>query len=125
MSNRLSFGLGCFTGIILSFIVLFVISVVYSGSTNATEEQYDYNTAETQPQTINTITVKGKKGPAEIYIGMPIKEIKEALGEADETDVMAIGGHERIDLDYYLDKNGYKRLHITVEDGKLKSSMDY
>lgn len=148
MKNITSFGLGCLSGIVATIVAFYILAeiVAYVKDEYSHSQQMDpqlslapndnmvlpidpvtapsnNKTASTSKKaaSVNTITVKGKNGKAEVYVGMPLKDIKEVLGEPDESEVYTIMGHEIITLIYNYDS--YHSLHVKVEDGKLKETM--
>jgi hypothetical protein len=108
MKGSLIFIFGFVAGILFTLFIIFIIGIGIRSN---------YTKDKVQVQCIN---IKGKKGNAELYTGMPKDSVLILVGKPDEVRLNSYGNFTTEVWGYKLNNKIVSDLEIDFEDGKLK-----
>lgn len=101
------FILGFVAGVLFTVLVLFLFALGTKNNKSKENKPVQY------------IEIKGKKGNAEVHIGMPKDSVYILAGKPDDVDLHSIGNTTYEKWGYKI-KNGYiSDLNFKFEDGEL------
>ena len=109
---------GFLVGALLTILVFFITGISIS----------DYSEHKVPIQNeaqVQYVDVKGKKGNATLYIGMPKDSVLILVGKPDQVNMQTLGGNTFEDWGYKLKNEYVSDLDITFIDGKLNGVQQY
>jgi uncharacterized membrane protein len=122
MKGILIFICGFAAGILLTLFVLFIIGIGISSNYANYKDQAQHINDKVQVQ---YVTVKGKKGNAELYTGMPKDSVRMLVGKPDEVHLNSIGNSTYEHWGFKLKNKYISDLEVDFEDGKLRRIRQY
>jgi len=109
MKGFLTFIGGFVAGILVTILILFIIGMRNSTGQTSYGMQVQY------------IEVKGKKGNARLYTGMPKDSVRLLIGKPDEVDLRSFQGTALEGWGYKLKNKYISDLDIDFVDGRLNA----
>jgi hypothetical protein len=101
------FILGFIAGILFTFFALFLFSLGTRSDEVEEKTQVQY------------IDIRGKKGNAEVHIGMSKDSVYILVGKPDDVDLKSIGNTTYESWGYKIDNKYISDLNFKFEDGEL------
>jgi hypothetical protein len=101
------FILGFVAGILFTVFVLFLFALGKKNDKIVEKKQVQY------------VEIKGKKGKAEVYIGMPKDSVYILAGKPDDVDLNSIGNTTYESWGYKINDKYISDLNFRFEDGEL------
>lgn len=107
MHKGLVFILGFIAGAVVTFFFLFIVVSIMNSRHEGDHVQIQF------------VTVKGKKGNAELYTGMEKDSVELLVGKPEDVDLNSYGYHTHEVWGYKLKNKYMPDLRIEFEDGRL------